>query len=289
MSHRYLRRFRVRHYELDALGHVNNVVYVQYMQEVAIEASADAGFGPAWYRERGTGWVVRRLSVRYLAQVTYGEEVEVATWVSAMRGVRSTREYEVTRTRDGARVARARAEWVYIDLGMGQPARFPAEFAAAFSPGGEAEDLGVRLTNARPTEAAHRYLSRRRVQFHEVDPARHVGHAAYLHWVGQAYFEAIRAAGHPLERMRQDGWLILQAGHDIEYFAPALENDAVEVVSWVCEFGKVRGAWTHEIYHADTRKLLARDYSLGAFVNLEGRPTVPPRQALDDVLRGPAA
>jgi acyl-CoA thioester hydrolase len=287
MSQPFTRRFRVRHAELDVLGHVNNVAYITYMQEAAIEASARAGYGPDWYGRQGVGWVVRRLSVRYLMQVTYGEEIEVTTWVAHMRGVRCTREYLITRARDGARVARARAEWVYVDRATGKPARPPAELVAAFAATGEVEDLGVRLARATATRDAHRYLSRRRVQFHELDPARHVSHAAYLTWVGQAYFDAIRAAGHPLERTRREGWMVLQAGHDIEYYTPARDNDPVEVVSWVCEMARVRGAWTHEVYQAETRQLLARNYSLGVFVNLEGKPTAPPPEALEDVLRGP--
>jgi acyl-CoA thioester hydrolase len=288
MTQRFTRRFRVRHYELDALGHVNNVAYVHHMQEAAIEASTALGFSPDWYREHGTLWLVRRLSVRYLAPLTYGDEVEVATWISQMGGVRSTREYDLTRTRDGARVARGRAEWVYIDVTTGQPTRVPDAWAEAFPRGGKPEDLGVRLNDARRTEGAYRYRSRRRVQFHEVDAARHVNHAVYLRWAGQAYFDAIRAAGYPLEQTRAEGWAVLQAGHEVQYFAPALDNDDVEVVSWVCEVGKVRGAWTHEVYSAGTGKLLARDYSVGVFVNREGRPVVPPPQAVADVLRGPA-
>ncbi len=287
MTQRYVRRFRVRHYELDALGHVNNVVYVQYMQEAAIEASTQAGFGPDWYRQRGTGWVVRRLSVRYLGQATYGDEIEAATWVLQMRGPLSVREYDLTRVGDGAPLARGRAQWVYLDLEKGQPLRFPPECAARFEPTGQVEELDVRLRNARPTEAAHRYRSRRRVQFHELDTARHVNHAVYLQWVGQAYFDAMRAAGCPPERSREEGWLIVQGAHDIEYFAPALDGEDVEVVSWVCELGKVRGAWTHEFVSAATGKLLARDYSVGVFLNREGKPSALPERVIEDVLRGP--
>jgi acyl-CoA thioester hydrolase len=290
MMHRFTRRFRVRHYELDALGHVNNVVFVQYMQEAAIEASAALGFNPDWYREQGTAWVVRRLTVRYLAQVVYGDEVDVTTWVSAMRGVRSTREYDLTRVGDGARVARGRAEWIYIDAKTAQPARFPDGWAEAFLTTGDgaAEELDVRPTSVRPTEGARRYLSRRVVQFHELDAAQHVNHAVYLHWVGEAYFDALRAAGQPLERTRQEGWIVFQAGHEIEYFAPARDNENIEIVSWVCEMSEVGVAWTHEIYNADTRKLLARDYSVVGFVNLESEPTASPQQVIFDVVRGPA-
>lgn len=287
MTPRFTRRFRVRHYELDALGHVNNVNLVRYMQEAAIEASTSLGFSPEWYVAHGTLWFVRRLSVRYHAQVTYGDEVEVATWLSDMGAVRSHREYDLTRTRDGARVARGRAEWVYIDANTGLPTRVPDGWAEEVATTGEREDLGIRLSNARPTEQAHRYTSRRRVQFHELDAARHVNHAVYLNWAGEAYFDAIRAAGHPLEQTRQEGYMVFQGGHEIQYFAAAQDNDPIEVVSWVGEMARVRGAWTHEIYHADTRKLLARDYSVGVFVNLEGKPTVPPAQAIEDVVHGP--
>lgn len=288
MTHRFTCRFPVRHHELDAFHHVNNVVYVQYMQEAAIQASTHAGFGPEWYRGQGTGWVIRQLTIRYLAQAAYGDEIEVATWLSQMRGVRCTREYELTRTRDGVRLVRARAEWIYIDLKKGSPVRFPPEVIDVFAPSGEIETIDVRLSKARPTEGAYRYRSRRRVQFHELDTARHVNHVMYLQWVGQAYFEALRAAGYPPERLQQEGWQIFQGGHDIEYLAPARDHEEIEVVSWVCELGKVRGAWTHEVHSTSDGKLLARDYSLGVFVTPEGRPTTLPETALADVLRGPA-
>jgi acyl-CoA thioester hydrolase len=258
------------------------------MQEAAIEASTALGFSPDWYRAHGVLWVVRRLSVRYLAPLTYGDEVEVVTWISHMGGVRSTREYDLIRTRDGTRVARGRAEWVYIDVTTGQPTRVPDAWPEAFPRGGKPEDLGVQLTDARRTEDAYRYTSRRRVQFHELDAARHVNHAVYLRWAGQAFFDAIRGAGSPPERTRREGWAIVQGGHEVQYFAPALDNDDIEVVSRVCEMGKVRGAWTHDISNAGTGKLLARDYSVGVFVNLEGQPIPPPAQAIEDVLRGPA-
>jgi acyl-CoA thioester hydrolase len=280
MAGRFTRRFRVRHYELDTRGHVHDAVLVQYMQEAAIEASTAAGFSPAWYREHGTAWVVRRLSVRWLEPVTYGDEVEVATWVATMRGVRSSREYDLTRA--GGRVARGRVEWVYLDRNTGQLVRFPEDFAAAFAPAGDLEELGVRLAGARPTEGAHRHASRRRVQFHELDPARHVSHAAYLHWLDQARRDALRAAG-------QEGWEMRAAGHEVEYLAPALDDDSIEIASWVCEVGETVAAWAQEVRNATTGKALARAYVPVAFVDGAGRATTPHRQAVEYVLRGPRA
>jgi acyl-CoA thioester hydrolase len=284
----YTRRFRVRHYELDSFGHVNNAVYLNYMQEAAIEASDDAGFGPAWYSERGTNWVIRRLAIRYLLPAVYRDELEVKTWISEVRRATSTREYEITRTGDGVRIARARVQWVYLDSGTGRPARLPTEIAERFAPTNEGEEeLGIRMQKAQQTPDAFRYLTRRRVQTFELDTLQHVNHAVYLNWIEQAYFDAMRAAGHAVERTRLEGWLALQGGHDIEYFEPAFDNEEIEIASWVCEVGRVRGSWTHEIHSVDRGRLLAREYSLGIFVNEEGRPVPAPMHVINDVLRGP--
>jgi acyl-CoA thioester hydrolase len=283
----YTRRFRVRHYELDSFGHVNNAVYVNYMQEAAIEASADAGFGPDWYARHGAHWVIRRLSIRYLLPAGYADELEVKTWISEVRRATSTREYEITRTRDGARVARARVQWVYLDSTTGRLARLPPEIGEAFAPAGEQEDLGIHIQKAEKIDAAFRYRTLRRVQTFELDTLLHVNHAVYLNWIEQAYFDALRAAGHPIEKTRKEGWLALQGGHDIEYFEPAFDNEEIEITSWVCELGRVRGSWTHEIRSHNRDRLLAREYSLGIFVNEAGRPAAAPMHVIKDILKGP--
>jgi acyl-CoA thioester hydrolase len=285
----YIRRFRVRHYELDSFGHVNNAVYVNYMQEAAIEASADAGFGTAWYREQGTGWVIRKLSIRYLLPALYNDELEVKTWISEVRRATCTREYEITRTGDAARIARARVQWVYLNSSTGRLARLPSEISERFAPTGEREeDLGIHLQKGQKTVDAFRYLTRRRVQTFELDTLQHVNHAVYLNWIEQAYFDALRAAGHPVERTPPRTWLALQGGHDIEYFEPAFDNEEIEIASWVCEVGRVRGAWMHEIHSVEREKLLAREYSLGIFVNEAGKPVNAPTQVIGDIVRGTA-
>lgn len=284
----FTRRFRVRHYELDSFNHVNNAVYANYMQEAAIEASTEAGYSPAWYREHGTSWFIRQLSIRYYLQATYGDALDVTTWVSDMRRVMSNREYKITRVSDGAVVARARVNWVYIDLQTGQPLRVPKEFERDFAPTGEMEALDIRMPKPRVTENAFRYRTQRRVQTHELDTAQHVNNAVYLHWATQSYFDAVRTAGYPIESVRND-WFVMQGGHEIEYFEPAQDNDQIEIVSWICEMGKVRGAWIHEIYNSGTGKLLARDYALGVFVTCDGKLFVPPPEIVAKVIRGPNA
>jgi acyl-CoA thioester hydrolase len=286
MTPRFTRLFRIRHYELDAFGHVNGVNLVRYMQEAAIEASTALGFDLDWYQQRNVGWVVRRLTVRYHAAAGYGDEVAAATWLSGLRGVRSIREYDLTRTRDGCRVARGRAEWVYMDFQTGEPTRIPDAWADAFTLKDKPEDLGIRLPNPRPTEGAHRHSSRRRVQFHELDAVQHVNHAVYLQWIDQAFLDVLRVAGHAPERTLPEGWMALQGGHEIQYAAAALDQENIEIVSWLGETSESGAAWTHEIYNADTRKLLARDYAPMVFVNARHEPIAPPAHVITTILQG---
>jgi acyl-CoA thioester hydrolase len=287
MTQPFTRRFRVRHYELDVDGRVQPATFVRYMQEAAIEASAALGLDLAWYRAQGTGWFIRRLAIRYHGAAVYGDEVTITTWVSELRGVKSTREYDIRRGRDGARLARARVHWVYVDTRTGAPTRCPAEFGDAFTPTGKVVDLGVRLRHGPPAEDAHRYRSRRRVQFHELDAARHVNNAVYVQWAGQAWLDALRAAGHPRQVDPGAGWLPWQVSHEVEYLAPALDNGDVEIVSRVSATGRMRQAWLHEIHEAGSGKLLARDQSVTVFLSPEGRPIIPPAGMLADLLRGP--
>jgi acyl-CoA thioester hydrolase len=284
MSPHYTRLFRVRHYELDAFGHVNRVNLVRYMQEAAIEASTALGFSPDWYQQHGVGWVVRRLSVRYFAPAAYGDEVTAATWLSGLRGVRSIREYDLRLSRDGKRVARGRAEWVYMNLQTGEPTRIPDVWADAFTLKDRPEELGIRLQHPRPTENARRYISRRRVEYHELDTVQHVNHAVYLQWISQAFQDAVGSAGSSPDRSLQDGYRALQTGHEIQYFAAALDQENIEIVSWLCESAAEGTAWTHEIYNADTRKLLARDYARMTFINERHESCPPPTGVIEKLV-----
>lgn len=286
MTPRFTRRFRVRHYELDAFGQVNGVNLVRYMQEAAIEASTALGFSPEWYRQHGVGWVVRRLSMHSFAPALYGDEVTAATWLSGLRGVRSIREYDLSLGRDGRRVARGRAEWVYMNFQSGEPTRIPDAWADAFTLKDKPEDLGIRLSNAQPTENARRYTSRRRVEFHELDTVQHVNHAVYLQWIDEAFRDALRSAGCAPEQTLLDGWRAIQSGHEIQYFAGAVEQENIEIVSWLCETAADGAAWTHEIYNADPRKLLARDYARMNFVSSQHEPIAPPARVIEDILQG---
>ncbi len=280
-------QFGVRSYELDAFGHVNNAVYQNYLEEGATRASADAGYPYTWYFEHQRAWVVRKMTIHYQTPLRYGDGAVLRTWVSDFHRVYSHREYDLRRAGDDKPVVRARAKWVYIDLQSGRPQRIPPEFEAAFEPTGVLEDLDVRLRNPTRYPDSHCYVATRRVQRYELDPAGHVNNAVYLNWFEQAMYDAFAQIGWPVRRMQETGLGMVQVAHEIDYLQPARDGDVLEVASQPVELARVRGAWVHEVRHAERGDVLARDYSVGAFLDLKtGRPCTLPEAVLEPLLLG---
>lgn len=288
MTHTYSRRFQVRHYELDSLGHVNNAVYLNYLQQTAIEASADAGYDLARYEEMGVIWLIRNTIIEYGRPAGFGDELLVTTWVSDFGRVQSHREYLVTHGGGGDVVARARIKWAFLDKDTLAPSRIPPEMVATFQPNGRRSIRHLRPGQGeKPTVEAHRYTSRRRVQHYELDPAQHVNNAIYLNWVEQAFFDASSAAGYPPARLMQEfGLVFVVRRSEIDYQWPAVEGDEIEITSWVNTMARTHGTWIHEMRRATDQALLARVHSTGAFVDLSGRPIRLPEAYQLAVLRG---
>lgn len=117
---------------IDGQGHVNNLKYLEWMQDAAIAHSAAQGWDAARYRDIGGGWVVRSHWIEYLQPAFEGEKITVVTWVAAFRKVRSLRKYKIIRERDDSVVARAETDWAFIGAEHGVPRRIPPELIAAF-------------------------------------------------------------------------------------------------------------------------------------------------------------
>lgn len=117
---------------IDENGHVNNVVYVQWMQDIAVEHYASAG-GVTAQGENAT-WVVREHKVEYLQPAFAGQEIEIRTWVEDARRVRSLRKYEFVRKADGAVLVRGETDWVFVDTRSGRPLPIPQAVIELLAP-----------------------------------------------------------------------------------------------------------------------------------------------------------
>jgi acyl-CoA thioester hydrolase len=123
----YSARWRVRSYEIDQYGHVNNAVYLNYAEALTVEHAEASGYGRAWAEGKGGAWVVRRHEVEYLRQARMGDELLLTVRVELVRGVRGVRRTTIARAGDGAPVAEVLSEWVWIRLADGRPGRVPPE------------------------------------------------------------------------------------------------------------------------------------------------------------------
>jgi acyl-CoA thioester hydrolase len=122
--------------DIDELGHVSNLVYLRWVQDVAVAASAHRGFDFAAYQRMGMFFVVRKHELEYLAQVREGEAVDATTWIASWRGPSAERRTLLTRA-DGKAVARAVTHWVLIGAEDGRPKRIPEALSRAFGGPGE--------------------------------------------------------------------------------------------------------------------------------------------------------
>jgi acyl-CoA thioester hydrolase len=122
----------VRDDEIDALGHANNVAYVEWMQSAALAHSAAQGWPGERYRAIGRGWVVRSHQIRYLQPAFAGDQVLIETWVATMKKVSSLRRYRMVRQADQALLAEAETDWAFIDYASGRPVRIDREIAEAY-------------------------------------------------------------------------------------------------------------------------------------------------------------
>ena len=128
----YRHEFTVAGDVVDQNGHVNNVAYVQWMQDVAIQHSQAAGCSAAT-QAAGATWVARSHQIEYLSPAFAGDDLEVLTWVVNLRRVRSLRRYRFVRKSDGRVLAQGETDWVFVDAKTGRPRAIPEIVTRAFT------------------------------------------------------------------------------------------------------------------------------------------------------------
>jgi acyl-CoA thioester hydrolase len=130
--HLFTKTFSVPGDAIDELGHVSNLKYIAWMQEIAIEHSAAQGWPVERYLQTGAVWVVRSHLITYARPAFAGETIMLQTWVAEMKQRSSLRRYRVLRAKDQSVLVEAETNWVYIDRQNGRPVRIPDDLRAAF-------------------------------------------------------------------------------------------------------------------------------------------------------------
>ena len=116
--------------DIDEQNHVNNTVYLRWIQDVATAHWRSVASPKA---QETIGWVVLRHEIDYKGPATLGDEVVLRTWVGKATRLTFERFTEVRRNRDGRLLSEARTLWCPIDVQTGRPVRVSAEVRSQFS------------------------------------------------------------------------------------------------------------------------------------------------------------
>jgi acyl-CoA thioester hydrolase len=116
--------------DIDLMGHVNNVVYLRWVQEAAT-AHWTAGATPE--DQARVLWVVVRHEIDYLRPARLGDTIAARTWVGPASRIRFERHVELLRASDRAVLARARSLWCPIDSQTMKPMVVSQEVRERFS------------------------------------------------------------------------------------------------------------------------------------------------------------
>jgi acyl-CoA thioester hydrolase len=265
--------------DLDQLGHVNNVVYVDYLQEARVDMLRTHGRGPEALAE---GLVVVRHEVTYLEPLLFdGRAVSIECWVTDIRAASFTMAYEIFHevgpegpdapgSASEGRVVYLRATTVLTPFVFHEerPRRITDEERAALEQHLEPDRQPRRRTAALPSASHHFPVH---VRFSDVDVYRHVNNVKYFEYLQEARIQFFAGL---VEGERAFHLVVAQT--DVDYVRPLLFRAApYDVVSAVTRVGE--RSMTMESEVRDGEEVLARARVVVVFYDLvAGRSTTPP-------------
>jgi acyl-ACP thioesterase len=165
----YEARRRTRLSDTDPRGRLRLDAVARYLQDVASDDVADAG----WAADEHF-WVVRKTVLEVARPFLGDEEVELATWCSGVGGAAAARRTTLSGDRGG--LIQAESVWIHLDRNL-RPLRFGERFLALYGPSAEGRGVSARFAlRGPPPDAARRLWPLRAT---DVDRVGHVSNAAY--------------------------------------------------------------------------------------------------------------
>lgn len=120
--------------DIDAYDHVNNSVYLSWLDRVAWSHSAALGISLEDCVRMRRGMAAHRTEIDYLRAAVLGDRISVGTWIVSTDGkLRVERRFQVRRSPDGGTLARARTDYVCINLDSGRATRMPESFSQKYA------------------------------------------------------------------------------------------------------------------------------------------------------------
>ncbi len=123
--------------DTDAYAHVNNAVYLGWLDLAAWSHSTALGVPTALCLQLRRGMVVYRVALQYEKPAFAGDQLEIGTWIVSADGrLRSQRQFQIRRPRDSQTLLRGWIDYVCTNLDSGRATRMPPQFVAAYRAAG---------------------------------------------------------------------------------------------------------------------------------------------------------
>ncbi len=115
---------KVRPFECDFYGHVNNAIYLNYLEFARMETLEAKGLSLAKLKDEGFMIVIHRINILYKFPATVNDVITIRTSLKSHRNTTCTFFHQIVRNSDGKLLVEADVTWAAINLG-GRPVRIP--------------------------------------------------------------------------------------------------------------------------------------------------------------------
>jgi YbgC/YbaW family acyl-CoA thioester hydrolase len=252
----YKWRLRVRSYEGDAWGLVPASGILRYLEQSAIDAADDAGYGPEFHRETRSAWVIRRMTLLFDEEpARTRDDLEIRTWISHFAKVRGGREYRIANASTSNMVATGLAEWVYLNRDTFAPLQIPADLGTRLdlpgAPLGTYEAPKVLALANGPS-----FTTEREARWHEADSMQHINNAIYADWLDEAMREAVTQMGWSVGALKRQGLQLRGEYYYLDYKKAAVPGDLVIITTRIAGISPTHCAVDQSIVTPDRVELL---------------------------------
>lgn len=128
---RFSQKITVNQADIDELGHVNNTVYLRYIEELTRAHAIHIGMGLEGMRANGAVPVARKHVIQYHKGAKLGDALELSTQITLASGPRAARHNEV-RLSEGTLLVEIDSDWVWVDPVRFRPRAAPRAILDAF-------------------------------------------------------------------------------------------------------------------------------------------------------------
>jgi acyl-CoA thioester hydrolase len=124
---KYCKKIVVSPSDIDENGHVNNLRYMEWFVNIAVEHSDSLGVGHVTLQEIGRTWIAKEHHISYKLSAFEGDELELCTWVDSVKSVQSVRKYELKNVTTNKVICDGSTNWVFVDFKTYRPQKIPKE------------------------------------------------------------------------------------------------------------------------------------------------------------------